>query len=116
MNARKSMQYIIEKVINAIAGIYYLHPSQNDKDLAYLILQFGGPALLDIYHRAINLPSTSTASGMIKDKTLNSSLDAGIKDIVENIVIDTSLPKYGHMLKVDETFVDQNAWWCPLDD
>ena len=56
-----SVSYIVSKVVDAIDGVYLARPSQDDKDLAYLILQFGGPALLDICHRANAFPSSSTA-------------------------------------------------------
>ena len=59
--AKRSIGYIVSKLVDAIDGIYRPNPSQDDKDLAFLILQFGGPGLLDIVHRAIGFPSTSTA-------------------------------------------------------
>ena len=63
---KRSIQYIVSKVVNAIDGIYLARPSQDDKELAYLILQFGGPALVDICHHANALPSSSTAYRMAK--------------------------------------------------
>ena len=63
----RSISYIVGKAVDAINGVYLARPSQNDKDLAYLILQFGGPSLLDICHRANALPSVSTAYKMAKN-------------------------------------------------
>ena len=51
--AKRSIGFIVNKLVDAIDGIYLPNPSQDDKDLASLILQFGGPGLLDIVHRAI---------------------------------------------------------------
>ena len=66
LNAKRSIGYIVTKVMDAIDGIYTPQYSQDDKDIAFLILQFGGPGLLDIAHRAFSLPSVSTAYNMIK--------------------------------------------------
>ena len=63
---RNFLSYIINKFVDVIDGIYNVNCTQNDKELDFLILQFGGPGLLDIVHRAINLPSVSTAYRMIK--------------------------------------------------
>ena len=38
---KRSIQYILSKVLNVIDGVYLARPSQDDKELAYLILQFG---------------------------------------------------------------------------
>ena len=100
-----------------IDGIYRPNPSQDDKDLAFLILQFGGPGLLDIVHRAIGFPSTSTAYKMIKGTTqMTSAIDVKTEDIINNIKINDDLPTYGHMLKMDETYCDAKVRWCPLDN
>ena len=104
-------------LIDAIYGIYSHNLSQDDKDLAFLIVQFGGPGLLDIVHRAIGFPSTSTAYRMIKGTTqMSTSINAKTEDITKNININLYLPAYGNMLKIDETCVDAKARWCPLDN
>ena len=63
LKAKRSIGYIVNKVIDAIiGGIYSPNTTECDKHLTFLILQLSsGPGLLDIVHRAINLPSTSTA-------------------------------------------------------
>ena len=95
----------------------YILPNQSDKDIAFLILQFGGPGLLDICHRALNLPSTSTAYRMLKgSEKINSSLDVTPEMVVDNISFSKVLPAYVYMLKIDETYVDQKIRWCPLDN
>ena len=43
LGAKRSISYIIDKIVDAIHGIYNPHYAQNGKDLAFLILQFGGP-------------------------------------------------------------------------
>ena len=100
--AKRSIGYIVNKLVDAIDGIYRPNPSQDDKDLAFLILQFGGPGLLDIVHRAIGFPSTSTAYKMIKGTTqMSSAIDVKTEDIINNIKINDDLPTYGHMLKME---------------
>ena len=42
-----SISYIVSKVIDVIDGIYSPNPSKGDKDLAFLVLNLGGPCLLD---------------------------------------------------------------------
>ena len=64
-NNRK-IPYILSKVMAVIDGIYSPNPSQDDKDLAFLVLKFGGPSLLNILYKAGILPSTSTAYRMAK--------------------------------------------------
>ena len=54
---RRSINYILEKCTLAISGIYKARASEEDKDLTFLVLKFGGPALLDILYRANHLPS-----------------------------------------------------------
>ena len=44
----RSIKYIVDKVILAISKVYRARPSQEDKDLAFVVLKLGGPALLDI--------------------------------------------------------------------
>ena len=108
--AKRSIGYIVNKLVDAIDGIYRPNPSQDDKDLAFLILQFGGPGLLDTVHRAIGFPSTSTAYKMIKETTqMSSAIDVKTEDIINNIKINDGLPTYGHMLKMDETYCDDKA-------
>ena len=67
MQNNQSISYITSKVVDAIDGIYQTRPSQEDKDLTFLILQFGGPSLLDICHKTNALPSVSTANRMSKE-------------------------------------------------
>ena len=110
----RSIGYIVEKVTDAIGGIYNPQYKEDDKDLAFLILQFGGPALLDIVHRACHLPSSSTAYKMIQGtRTINTPVNARISDLSQNIAFDANGPKYGTMLKIDEHFVDKGPRWCP---
>ena len=117
LRQKRSIGYILQKVTDAIDGIYNPHYKEDDKELAFIILQFGGPALLDIVHRAIKLPSTSTAYKMIKgSRTINTSVNADVSELTDNFKIDSEAPKYGHMLKIDEHYVDKRARWCPQDN
>ena len=38
----RSISYIVSKVMAVIDGVYLPNPSQDDKDLAFLVLKFGG--------------------------------------------------------------------------
>ena len=117
MRNSRNISAIVGKVVDAVAGVYTPHPDQDDKDLAFVIWQIGGPALLDICHKAIDFPCTSTAYNMIKGKKfINSSFDTDAEAALENLKIATDAPKYGGMLKVDETYVDAKVKWCPLDN
>ena len=113
------ISYITQKVSDAIRGLYNPHYNKDDKDLAFLILQYGGPALLEIVHNVIKLPTCSTAYSMIKGKrTITTSVNATISESVlaANINVLETAPKHGHMLKIDEHYVDKRAWWCPMDN
>ena len=64
-NRNRGLEYTINKIVDAVDGVYNPRSSEDDKDLAFLILQYGGPGLLDIVHWALNFPSTSTAYHML---------------------------------------------------
>lgn len=113
----RSVGYILQKVTDAVDGIYQSHYNSDDKDLAFVILQFGGPALLDIIHRVIGLPSPSTVYKMIQGtKTINSSVNASVSELGDNMQFCEQSPRYGCMLKIDEHYVDRRARWCPNDN
>ena len=63
--AKRSINYVVDMVVKATEGIYLAHPDQDDKELAFLIWQIGGPALLDICAKAIGLSNKSTAYRMV---------------------------------------------------
>ena len=80
--------------------------SDDDKDLAYLVLKFGGPALLDILYCANVLPSTSTAYRMAKKgKKIKSSVKmTQTQCFIANVTIDADEEaKWTFSLKQDET-------------
>ena len=62
----RGLCYIVEKVKDAIDGVYRARPSNEDKDLAVLVLKIGGPSLLDICFKANVLPSVLTAYRLAK--------------------------------------------------
>ena len=116
MNNKRGIQYIISKMIDAIDGIYSAQSNSDDKEIA-MLYQFGGPGLLDILHRSLNLPSTSTISKMArKGKVIDSSINTPIDKFVENFEFNTACPKYGCMLKIDETYTDAKVRWNPRDN
>ncbi|XP_066914918.1 uncharacterized protein [Clytia hemisphaerica] len=118
MNRRRGLQYTINKIIDAIDGVYNPHSSEDDKDLAFLILQYGGPSLLDIVHKALKFPSTSTAYRLLQGSTsmIKSSINTDPHEFIKHIVVDPGKPKYGYMLKIDETFLEPKVRWNPKDD
>ena len=72
-------------MIDALDGIYSAQSSSDDKEIAMLCYQFGGPGLLDILHHSLNLPSRSTISKMArKGKVIDSSINTSIDKFVEN--------------------------------
>ena len=116
----RGLEYTINKMVDAIACTYNARSSEEDVDLAFLILQYGGPGLLDIVHRALNFPSTSTAYRLLQKtrKVINSSVTTDMEEFIHNIQIDDddNLPSHGHMLKVDETYAEAKVRWNPRDN
>ena len=102
---RRSILYIVDKVKGVIDGIYMARASNDDKDLAYLVLKFGRPSLLDILYRANVLPSTSTAYHMAKKgKKIKSSVKMTQTCFIANVTIDVDEEaKWTFSLKQDET-------------
>ena len=39
----RSIQYIVCKCTEVVAGVYRAHVDQDDRDLTFLVLKFGGP-------------------------------------------------------------------------
>ena len=114
VGSKRSIRYVIQQVVNAIDGIYLANPTDDDKDLALLIQQMGGPALLDIVHRAIGLPSNSTAYRLLKKTSyLNCALTVEPDDVLNNVKFDDTQPGFTRMLKIDETYVDNTISWNP---
>ena len=100
---RRSITYITEKVMQAIDGVYLARPSEDDKDLAYLILKLGGPSLLTICYKANKLPSVSTAHRVAKTmKGLKCSINMSVEDCFKANV-DLSHATHAASLKADET-------------
>ena len=76
-----SISSIIDKCTEVIAGVYRARPSQDDKDLAFLVLKFGGPSLLSILYQANVLPSVSLAYKISKKAIhLSSSVALSFQD------------------------------------
>ena len=108
---KRSLSYIIQKNVDA-------RSSEEDKELAFLTLQYGGPGLLDIVHRALNFQSSSTAYRLLKSSRnfINSSVNTEMNKFVENIQLVDSEPLHGYMLKIDETYVEPKVRWNPRDN
>ena len=117
LKQKRSLSYVIQKIVDAVDGVYNVRNSEEDKDLAFLILQYGAPGLLDIVHRALNFPSPSTAYRLLKNSSIiQSSVYEDMTTFIDNIIIDRNEPLYGHMLKVDETYVEPKVRWNPHDN
>ena len=100
---RRSITYITEKVMQAIDGLYLARPSEDDKDLAYLILKLGGPSLLTMCFKSNKLPSVSTANRVAKTmKGLKCSVKMSVEDCFK-ANIDLSNATHAASLKADET-------------
>ena len=59
---KRSVEYILDKCTPAINGFYRARCNADKKDLAFLVLKFSRPSLLDILHQAKCFPSTSVAN------------------------------------------------------
>ena len=105
-NNRK-ISYILSKMMAVIDGIYSPNPSQDDKDLAFIVLKFGGPSLLNILCKAGILLSTSTAYRMAKHcPPIVSSVKDCAGKCYENNVKFSDVGKFMVSLKMDETYVN----------
>ena len=49
ISSKRSLQYIISKLIAAVDGVYNPKNSEDDKDLAFIILQYGAPDYWMLY-------------------------------------------------------------------
>ena len=102
----RSITHIVTKVLNVIDGIYMPNPCQSDKDLAFLVLKFGGPSLLNILYRAGILPSVSTAYKMAKEcPPIVSSVKSSVTDCFDKNILISDIGKSLVSLKLDETYV-----------
>ena len=104
---RRSIDYIVGKVVDAIDGHYRARPSEDDKDMAVLILEIGGPSLLDICHKANILPSVSLAYRMRKQsRQIESGIGMSVKECyAKNTDLTPENSTYAFSIKADETYV-----------
>ena len=51
-----------------------------------------------------------------ESKMIRSSVDTKVGEFIENFNVKPDSPKYGNMLKIDETFVDPRVRWNPQDN
>ena len=103
---RRSLNYIVDKVKDAIDGVYSPRPSKEDKDLAVLVLKIRGPRLLDICFKANMLPSTTTAYRIAKSlKPFRLPITWSILECLENNLPVQLIDSYAASLKVDETYI-----------
>ena len=113
----RSISHIVTKVINVIDGIYRPNPSQDDKDLAFLVLKFGGPSLLSILHCAGILPSVSLAYKMSKQcKPLISSVKKSVSECFDANISISDLGKGLVSLKMDETYITPVISYNQIDN
>lgn len=85
--------------------------NDDDKDLAFLVLKFGGPSLLDILHRAKCFPSTSVAYRMNKEcPPIKSSVHMSVMECFKanihgHFCISSKI--FSLSIKCDETYVNR---------
>ena len=116
LNNNRSVGYIISKVMAVIEGLYRPNPSQDDKDLAFLTLKFGGPSLLNMLYLAGVLPSVSLAYKMSKScHPLVSSIKSSVKDCFDNITV-SDIGVASMSLKLDETYTHPVLTYNPKDN
>ena len=110
----RSISYILDKCTDAIAGLYKARPSQDDRDLAFLVLKFGGPSLLSLLYQANVLPSVSLAYKISKNSVhLQSSVTLSFRQCCEKnlgplkkMQDEDHILKYSFSIKADETFIN----------
>ena len=112
LDNNRSIGYSLQRMNDAVDKCYS-HCSQDDKELAMVILKFGGPALMEILHRAKGFPLVSTAYRFVNSKKINIESHTGIPP--EKIMLDFS-NKFKNetndfmindiMCKMDSTFGD----------
>lgn len=114
----RSISYILGKVTAAIEGVYRARPSDDDKDLALLVLEFGGPSLLDILFKANLLPSVSTGYEMRrKSKKIESTIGSTVPQLMEaNTTLTEENSSYAFSIKADETFVTARPRYDSKED
>ena len=113
----RSITYIVTKITEVIDGIYMANPSQEDKDLAFLVLKFGGPSLLEILFKAGALPSVSLAYKMSKNcPPIMSSVKVSVGECFSNNISVSDLGKCLVSLKMDETFVTPSMGYHQKDN
>lgn len=99
-------------MLDAIEGTYNVRIWEDDVNLAFLILQYGRPEMLDIVHRrGLNFRSTSNAYRLLQKSRniINSSVTTEINQFVGNFNLNEEAPSHRHMLKVDETYAEPRA-------
>ena len=86
------MGYVLQKLNDAIEKKYSPQHSNDDKELSVIIIiKFGGPALLEIIHRAKGFPSVSTAYRLLNaekvliDSHTSMPADTILKKCLENL-------------------------------
>ena len=91
----------------AIGKIYRARPSQEDKDLSFIVLKLGGPTLLSILCKANKLSSTSIAYRIGHElKPLHSPVtNSATKCMQSNLDVDFFKDSSSTSLKMDETFL-----------
>ena len=74
--------------------------------------------MLDIAHKELNFPSSSTAYRLLQSsrKFIKSAVTTAQESFVHNIVLSSSQPKYGYMLKIEERYLEAKAKWNPRDN
>lgn len=104
---------------DVIDDIYAARSSADYKDLAFLVLKFGGPSLLDILYRANKLPSTSTAYRISRkcQKLICPVNMPQYKCMENNIKINCDEEdKWTFSLKQDETVVNPKLRFNSIDN
>ena len=106
MKQNRSVHFNVDKVGLAINKVYRARPSEEDRDLAFVVLKLGGPALLSILCKAQKRPSTSLAYRMAKNlHSLHSPVTATAAECLKNnLNVDYFASSYATSLKMDESF------------
>lgn len=117
----RSVNYIVDKVSQAVDGVYHAKGfTDNDIDLAFLVMRIGSPRLLHTMHIAFGLPSASTLykHGIPRFLVSPGEFDLGCLqlNIDSMLSCESGSPQCLWVLMWDEVATEPRIRWNPKDN
>ena len=120
INNGESLNKIIYKINQASNELYKPKSwTQDDIDLAVLVLRIGGPALLYAFNKQNKLPCTSFISKTLNNKVnIEFSYELTYSEIIRRNLINfcSSNKKEFFNLQMDEVAIIERGRWCNLNN